>query len=659
MRCIALAAMIGVLAAPAVGAAESPSVLLQKGIYAEETEGNLDAAIQILAYVDWETGDVAIRDLNTGLNRRLTNKGSWAWAEFGLFPLISPDGKEVAYCWWNRDAAFDLRWMSVEEAKPRVLNDRRLAWCQPDDWSADGKQLVAQIVDEQTAGTALVVLTPEQGGMRTVKVLPVSEYSTVRSSPDGRFLVYARPSMEEPDKDLFLLNVADGTERPLIQHPADEAVLGWTPDGGILLFSSDRRGSRDAWAVQVHNGKTNGEPYLVKTDLGEVYPIGFARDGRFFYGISRSGGGICRARLDWETGKVIAPPVRLPLRSGQAVGNFSVSPDSRGVVFLAGSPPRWSLRFFHLETRRDRELASLAGYQTIERPQWLSDGRAITLWGHRHNGSLDFLLLDTITGQTTAVIRGDPDRAAQWWHRAGIESRSVTYVRWDATQSGFFVVQRDLSNGTEQRRLLRKESDPYARYSFFVNAKEKTVDFVRIPPSPSEGDPGLYARFDLKTGTTREWLKLPCYFQRRAYFNDPSALALGDPSRIAVVASETKGTTVKLLDFTEGQASVRWTVPLPNRATVGDWVPGGRDLAILRPGPEAKRPPSFGCFRRSRASCGRPNSRYPVSSGGIPAAPRVRRTASCFSGWVNPGSRRFGSWRTPWLVAPRRPRDSK
>jgi len=119
------------------------------------------------------------------------------------------------------------------------------------------------------------------------------------------------------------------------------------------------------------------------------------------------------------------------------------------------------------------------------------------------------------------------------------------------------------------------------------------VDFVRLPPSPSEGDPGLYARFVLKTGKTAELLKLPCSFQRRAYFNDPSALALGDPSRIAVVASETKGTTVKLLDFTEGQASVRWTVPLPNHATVGDWVSGGRDLWIVRPGPAAKSPPEL------------------------------------------------------------------
>jgi tetratricopeptide (TPR) repeat protein len=30
-----------------------------------------------LSFVDWISGDLAIRDLNSGTNRRLTNKGSW------------------------------------------------------------------------------------------------------------------------------------------------------------------------------------------------------------------------------------------------------------------------------------------------------------------------------------------------------------------------------------------------------------------------------------------------------------------------------------------------------------------------------------------------------------------------------------------------------
>src|SRR5471032_1901276 len=44
---LAVAALIAAFLPLAAPAAESPSVLLQKGIYAEETEGNVDAAIKI------------------------------------------------------------------------------------------------------------------------------------------------------------------------------------------------------------------------------------------------------------------------------------------------------------------------------------------------------------------------------------------------------------------------------------------------------------------------------------------------------------------------------------------------------------------------------------------------------------------------------------
>jgi tetratricopeptide (TPR) repeat protein len=65
-----------------------------------------------LSYVDWETGDLAIHELATGNNRRLTSEG-WekGWAQHSVF---SPDSKYVACRWrtpyhWSRQgrAAFD------------------------------------------------------------------------------------------------------------------------------------------------------------------------------------------------------------------------------------------------------------------------------------------------------------------------------------------------------------------------------------------------------------------------------------------------------------------------------------------------------------------------------------------------------------------------
>ena len=58
---------------------------------AADTTGGPSPDGRYLSFVDWETGDLAVRDLKTGKNRRLTNKGSWSEStEYAYFPTISP-----------------------------------------------------------------------------------------------------------------------------------------------------------------------------------------------------------------------------------------------------------------------------------------------------------------------------------------------------------------------------------------------------------------------------------------------------------------------------------------------------------------------------------------------------------------------------------------
>src|SRR5207244_9016025 len=75
-----------------------------------------------LPVTDWETGDLGIRDLVTGQTRRLTNKGSWIQStEFAIFPVLSPDGKQLAYGWFNKEYAWELRVVGTDGSASRVL----------------------------------------------------------------------------------------------------------------------------------------------------------------------------------------------------------------------------------------------------------------------------------------------------------------------------------------------------------------------------------------------------------------------------------------------------------------------------------------------------------------------------------------------------------
>ncbi len=72
-----------------------------------------------LTFVDWETGDLAVRELATGVNRRLTDKGSWSEsAEQAGYSLISPDGQQVAYQWYTKDRSFQLRLIGFDGSNP-------------------------------------------------------------------------------------------------------------------------------------------------------------------------------------------------------------------------------------------------------------------------------------------------------------------------------------------------------------------------------------------------------------------------------------------------------------------------------------------------------------------------------------------------------------
>ena len=56
----------------------------------------------------WETGDLAVRELDTGKKRRLTKKvdGWKGSAEYVSGSIFSPDSKQVAYIWFNKDNFF-------------------------------------------------------------------------------------------------------------------------------------------------------------------------------------------------------------------------------------------------------------------------------------------------------------------------------------------------------------------------------------------------------------------------------------------------------------------------------------------------------------------------------------------------------------------------
>src|SRR5437016_547690 len=135
-----------------------------------DTMGSIAPDGRPLSFTDWETGDLAIRDLASGANRRLTAKGSWsASPEHAEDSVISPDGSRVAYSWANRDGFYELRVIGTRGGPPRVLyRNADVAYAKPFEWSPDGMTLLAHF-SRPDKTNQLVFVSVSSGATRVLK----------------------------------------------------------------------------------------------------------------------------------------------------------------------------------------------------------------------------------------------------------------------------------------------------------------------------------------------------------------------------------------------------------------------------------------------------------------------------------------------------------
>ena len=226
-------------------------------------------------------GGLAIRDLRTGVNRKLTKATD---ADAGGL-VISRDGKQVAYSGRDRaEESYELRVGTINASQDRLLLSSRDVRYQPKDWSPSGKILT---LISRTGGSQIAMVDAASGAVQTLKAfLGSAEPGNLTLSPDGRFIAYDFPQdTDSPKRDVFVLETSGLLhEYDLVRNPANDYVLGWTPDGKWLLFGSDRANKQGIWAIETLEGKPTGmAPLQIKSDVGEVRSLGMTRTGSLMY----------------------------------------------------------------------------------------------------------------------------------------------------------------------------------------------------------------------------------------------------------------------------------------------------------------------------------------------------------------------------------------
>jgi len=336
----------------------------------------------------WDTGDLAIRDVRTGTLQRLTHNTAPSTPGEGMDPRVSRDGKLVAFTWvpLDRSQPQELRVMELSDsATPRTI--RRASTpgtfeMNLEDWSPDGRSILG--VTRLPDGNRQIVLYFVNGdSMRVVTTLGWHAPVRLNFSADGRYIAYDLPTEKrsKKDRDIYVRELASGRETVLIDHPANDFLLGWAPDGKHILFGSDRSGTRGAWLIQVADGHRVGEPSLVRPDLWGITVGSFTADGSFYYDVGTGNRGLYVANLDPTSGRVIGAATMMPRSGAGDEYGPEWSPDGRLLATVtdhdrAPGSHEWAVRIWSVEKGDYRDHAlpvDLTNVSVI----WEPDGRSL------------------------------------------------------------------------------------------------------------------------------------------------------------------------------------------------------------------------------------------------------------------------------------------
>lgn len=366
-------------------------------------------------YVDWETGDLAVRELATGNSRHVTQKGSWLESsESARSSTVSPDGKNVAYAWFNKDFFFDLRLVGLDGSHPRVLyRNEELDYIHPHGWSPDGKHILA-FFQRKDRTNQIVLVSAVDGSVRVLKTLEWGYVFKMGFSPDGRYIVYDFPPREDSEnRDIFLLASDGSREIRVVDHPANDLFPVWTPDGTRIVFLSDRTGTVGAWALEVTGGRPQGTPQLIKKDIGPSVVLGFTRNGSFYYGLNAGMHDVYIATVDLTTGKVVEPPAKAVQQfvgsnlapDWSADGHYLSYLSERGPVPEVGSA---LLCIRSLQTGEVREISPPLHSFGL-RIRLFPDGQSFLARATDAKGRQGLYRIDAQTGEVASILQVGPD----------------------------------------------------------------------------------------------------------------------------------------------------------------------------------------------------------------------------------------------------------
>ncbi len=351
------------------------------------------------AYVDWITANLAVLDVATGTTRQLTKDGSWgkesgSWAGFSWW---SPDSRRVANLWNVYDpkgGTVELRIIPLDEnsfpEKVALPEGTIPTWIRG--WSLDGSHLLCSISRDSGRTSENMVVDVRNSSIEKINKDLNPMYQLVEFIEEEDTVLFSGP----PERggthlDIHMGNIKTGESMAIIEHPAQDLLIGILPGTEWLLFASDRRGRLDLWGIPFREGKTDGSAVLIKQGMGRFFPLGFTDDGRYYYGTMSVTDDVFFADFDPETHELVGEPRKL-VSPWEGTNMHPVfSPDGKRFAYVTKRD--WATLTVHtadtlvVQSLEDEKATPLViGFdefplRRVDNPYWEGTGMSIVLAG--------------------------------------------------------------------------------------------------------------------------------------------------------------------------------------------------------------------------------------------------------------------------------------
>jgi Tol biopolymer transport system component len=453
---------------------EARDLLIRKVLSDAPSEplGTISPDGRYISFVDWGAGsNISIFDLETKDKQVLTSFNEPY--EQGYYSSWSPDGKNIAYFWWD-SIGYNLSIVDLKQSKSRdLLKSDKVDWIELGNWSWDGKYIVATLSLKGKPESQLVRISTVDGSVYILKAFDKSHLGgKPYFSPDSRYVAYDLPDdAASGNTDIYIYSIEDKRENALFKYPAMDYILGWTPDGRNILFATDRKGTVDIMMIGFKDGRSFDQPKLIKSNIGLIVPMGFTRNGVFYYGQWPYENNIYTAEIDLEKFKVLTEP-SLAIRRFEGKNRApSYSNDGKYLAYISD-------RGFYrkgnngnvlcIQDLRTGEVSEIMPDPEMTKPirsflRWSPDNHSIAFacWGKENHSRIYIYDIQAKKFKPVGTGSGDlsPDFNCIYplWSKDG---KSLYYLQYNNNSKSSSFIALNIATGKESE-LYKYSSDDY------------------------------------------------------------------------------------------------------------------------------------------------------------------------------------------------------